>query len=129
MTLHLRLSLNKPPETLNKAVEFVGGVGVPNLRVAASTAFLLARKIPPSEAATALAGKLGLWLVDAPQRDIVGRVWNGHAPIAGYKDKESLQKLLAIDPQVPMLLNGVYKNHDEEYRDVMCLRKLGSANL
>lgn len=124
VTVHLRLSLNKPPADLEKAVEFLGRVGAPNLRLAPSTAYLLAKKIDPSKARGLIKGKVGLWLVDTPRMDIVGRVWNGHAQIRGYQDRQSLAKILAIDSQVPIILDVVYKNHDEEYLDVKSLREI-----
>jgi hypothetical protein len=122
--VYLRLSLNKPPEDLNKAVEFVGRVGALNLRLAPSTAFLLAKKTGLSEARKLLEGKVGLWLLDTPQTDIVGRTWNGHAPIRGYRDRQGLANILAIAPQAPLVFNGVYKNHDEEYLDAKTLRQI-----
>jgi hypothetical protein len=116
--------LNKPPEDLNKAVEFLGRVGAPNLRLAPSTAFLLAKKTDLSEARTLLKDKVGLWLVDTPRVDVVGRVWNGHASIRGYQNRQSLANILAIDPQAPLVLDVVYKNHDEEYLDAKSLQEL-----
>jgi hypothetical protein len=124
VTVHLRLSVGKPPEDLKKAVEFVGRVGAPNLRLAPSTAFLLAKKSDLPEATMLLKEKVGLWLVDAPQRDIAGRVWNGNAPIAGYQDRQSLAEILAIAPEAPLVLDGVYKNHDEEYLDAKALQEI-----
>ncbi len=124
MTVHLRLGLNKPPEDLNKAVQFWGRVGAPNLRLAPSTAFLLSQKTDPPEAQKLLQGKVGLWLVDTPREDIVGRIWNGHGSIRGYADKERLEKILAIDPQAPIVLDALYKKHDEEYTDAMALREI-----
>jgi len=124
VTVHLRLSLSKPPEDLDKAVEFVERVGAANLRLAPSTSFLLAKKTNLSEARRLLKDKVGLWLVDTPRVDIVGRVWNGHASIRGYQDRQSLAKILSLAPQAPLVLDGVYKNHDDEYMDAKSLREI-----
>jgi hypothetical protein len=121
---YLLLSVGKPPEDLKQALDFVGRVGAPNLRLAPSTAFLLAKKTELSEATRLLEGRVGLWLVDTPQRDIAGRVWNGNAPIRGYQDRQSLAKILAIAPEAPLVLDGVYKNHDEEYLDAKTLQEI-----
>src|SRR5208337_1589111 len=74
LTIHLRLRASTPPEDLKKAVELVERVGAPNLHLAPSTAFLLAKKVDLREATRLLGGQVGLWLVNAPQTDIAGRV-------------------------------------------------------
>jgi hypothetical protein len=122
--VNLRLSVGKPPEDLKKAVEFVGRVGAVNLRLAPSTAFLLAKKVDLQEATNLLKGQVGLWLVDTPQIDIAGRVWNGNGPIRGYQDSQSLAKILAIAPEAPLVFDVLYKNHDEEYLDAKSLQEI-----
>jgi hypothetical protein len=122
--LHLRLRASTPPENLEKAVEFVGKVGAPNLDLAPSTAFLLAKRVDLEEATALLKGKVGLWLVNTPRIDIAGRVWNANAPVWGYQDTQSLAKILAIAPDAPLLLDAVYKNHDEEYLDAKALQEM-----
>lgn len=124
VTVHLRLRESTPPENLKKGVEFVGRVGAPNLRLAPSTAFLLARKTDLKEATRLLGGQVGLWFVDTPQIDIAGRVWNGNAPIRGYQDSQSLAKILAIAPEAPLVFDALYKNQDEEYLDAKSLREI-----
>jgi hypothetical protein len=124
VTVYLRLSVGKPPEDLKQAVEFIGRVSAPNLRLAPSTAFLLAKGTELSEATKLLEGRVGVWLVDTPQRDIAGRVWNGYAPIREYQDRQSLAKILAIAPESMVVLDAVYKNHDEEYLDAKTLQEI-----
>jgi hypothetical protein len=122
--LHLRLRASTPPENLEQAVEFVGRVNAPNLDLAPSTAYLLANQRDLGEAPKLLRGKVGLWLVNTPRRDIAGRVWNAHAPVDGYQERESLARILAIAPEVPMVFDVVYQNHDQEYLDAKCLREI-----
>jgi hypothetical protein len=124
VTVHLRLGVSKPPKDLKKAAEFVSRVGVPNLRLAPSTAFLLEEKVDRKEAAALLKGQVGLWLVNTPQADIAGRVWNANGPIRGYQDSQSLAKILAIAPEAPVVFDALYKNHDEEYLDAKCLQEI-----
>ena len=124
VTIHLRLRASNPPENLKKAVEFVRRVGASNLRLAPSTAFLLAKKVDLQEATKLLKGQVGLWLVNTPQTDIAGRVWNGNGPIRGYQDSQSLPKILAIAPQAPLVFDVLYKNHDEEYLDAKSLHEI-----
>jgi hypothetical protein len=127
VSVHLRLRVSTPPENLKKAVEFVGRVGAANLRLAPSTAFILAKKTDLQEATRLLEGQVGLWLVDTPQLDIAGKVWNGNGLIRGYPDRQSLTKILAIAPQAPLVLDVVYKNHDEEYLDAKFLQEILTA--
>jgi len=122
--LHLRLRANTPPENLKQAVEFVEKVGAPNLDLAPSTAYLLADEKGLREAPKLLKGKVGLWLVNTPRRDITGRVWNAYAPVDGYPERESLAKLLSIAPEAPMVFDVVYSSRAEEYLDAKCLREI-----
>jgi hypothetical protein len=124
VTVHLRLRVSMPPENLKKGVEFVSRVGAPNLRLAPSTAFLLARKTDLQEATRLLGGQVGLWLVDTPQMDIAGQVWNGNGLIRGYQDSQSLAKILAIAPEALLVFDALCKNHDEEYLDAKSLQEI-----
>ncbi len=45
-------------------------------------------------------------------------------PIQGYQDSQSLAKILAIAPEAPLVLDVVYKNHDEEYLDAKSLQEI-----
>ena len=126
LTLHLRLRASTPPETLQRAVQFIGKVGAPNLRLAPSTASLLAERTDLSEAARLLKDKLGVWLVNTPRRDVTGRVWDANAPVCEYQDRQRLEKILAIAPDVPVVFDVVYQNHDEEYLDAKCLREMAA---
>jgi len=65
-----------------------------------------------------------LWLVNTPQTDIAGRVWNGNGPIRGYQDSQSLAKILAIAPEAPLVFDVLYKNHDEGYLDAQSLQEI-----
>ena len=123
VTVHLRLGMGKPPENVKKGVEFVGRVGAANLRLAPSTAFLLASK-PDQQETRMLQGGVGLWLVSTPQNDVAGEVWNCDAPIHGYSDSQDLAKILAIAPSAPLVLDACYKNHDEEYLDAKMLQEM-----
>lgn len=124
LMVHLRLCLNKPPEDLSKAAEFIERVGAPNLRLAPSTSFLLVKKTGLSEARKLLESKVGLWLIDTPRFDVAGRIWNGYAPIREYKERQSLANILAMRPQAPFVLDVVYKDPDEEYLDIKLLQEM-----
>jgi hypothetical protein len=124
VTVHLRVSVGKPPGDVEKALDFVGRVGAANLRLAPSTAFLLATKTDLQEATRLLESQVGLWLVGTPQIDLAGQVWNGNARIRGYQDSQRLAKILAIAPGAPLVFDALYKNPDEEYQDAKSLQEI-----
>jgi len=117
ISVHLRLCPGKLPRDLGEAVEFIKRVDVPNLDLAASTAFLIAQERGRGKREGLLKTSVGLWLASAPTFDLAGDLLDSNAPIFTYDRKEKLASLLAIRPDVPMLLDGVYKSHDEEYLD------------
>jgi len=115
ITVHLRMSVGKPPRTLAEAADFVRRVGAENLRIAPSTALLIAEKVDPKQAAQALKGALGLWLAAAPQFDVAGRLWSAHGAIAG---QPRVLEFLNAAPSATVL-DVVYQNQDEEYLDAV----------
>jgi hypothetical protein len=124
ITVHLRLAPLRPPRDLNEAVQFVNRVGTPNLRLAPSTALLLASKSDPQQIADALKDRLGLWLVNTPEFDLTGKMWNAYGPIAGSNQEEELAGLLRLNPDVPVLADVPYENQDQEYLDAVALDQI-----
>lgn len=123
VTLHLRLAFGKPPWSLDDGLRWLDRVGVPNLKLAPSTA-LLAAQTPSPDLAKRLKPHLGFWLVAAPERDIVGQLWNAHAPISQFQTKEALARWLAVAPGVPMVLDAVLDSQDAEYSESAALQTL-----
>jgi hypothetical protein len=119
-TLHLRVGSAKPPRNVAEGLEWLERVNAPNLRLALSTA-LLERQSPGAEPATRLKDKLGLWLVAASRRDAAGRVWDTHSPVHLQGSTEDLAKWLALSPGIPVILDALFANHDEEYLEVLAL--------
>jgi len=124
ITVHLRLAPARPPRDINEAIQFINRVGAPNLRLAPSTALLLAAKTSPREIADALKDRLGLWLVSAPSLDVAGRLWNACGPIAGSNHEEELAALLRLNPDAPVLADVPYENQDQEYLDAVALDRI-----
>jgi hypothetical protein len=124
ITVHLRLAPLRPPRDLNEAVQFVNRVGAPNLRLAPSTALLLAAKSDPQQIAEALKDRLGFWLVNTPDFDLTGKMWNAYGPIAGSNQDEELAGLLRLNPDVPVLADVPYENQDQEYLDAAALDRI-----
>jgi hypothetical protein len=124
ITVHLRLAPLRPPRDLTEAMEFVNRVGAPNLRLAPSTALLLAAKADPRQVAEALKDRLGLWLVNTPEFDVAGKLWNAYGPIAGSNQEEALAGLLRLHPEAPVLADVPYENPDQEYLDAVALDRV-----
>ena len=123
ITLHLRLASGRPPRNLRDADALLARVGAANLRIAASTALLPGAGISP-DAARVLKSRLGLWLAAAPEADVTGKQWNAHAPLHRLADQESVARWVSPSPEVPILLDAIYANQDEEYLDALALRRL-----
>jgi hypothetical protein len=111
ITIHLRLNPAKPPRTLAEATGFVRRVGAENLRIAPSTALLIAEKADPARVAQDLNGMLGLWLAATPRLDVAGKLRDIHGPIAGQS------RVFDYLKAAPVVLDAVYANQDEEYLD------------
>ena len=120
ITVHLR---NKIPgrrsvlRSLKEEVEFLNRIHAPNLRLALSSALLIANKEYLKNAASLLKDKVGLTIVSTPEFDVADSLWNVNGSLATYKQKDILSEILSIAPNVPVMLDGLYANQDEEYLD------------
>jgi Xylose isomerase-like TIM barrel len=124
ITVHLRMEPGKPPSDLKEAAAFVARVNVPNLKIAPSTAMLLAAKTGPEALSTVPPEKIGMWLLATPARDIGGSVWQYHGPVAGKDSEALLRALLADASGIPLILDAVYPDQDAEYLDARALDRL-----
>ena len=124
--IHLRLAAgNKLPRgKTDDAIRFMERVNMPNLKLAINTAVLLDARVSPDDLAAKLNGRIGLWLVNTPQKDLSGRLWNTHAPVFASGFENELTELLMIAPEVPMLTDVVFENCDQEYLESMVLDKI-----
>ena len=78
----------------------------------------------PQQIADALKDRLGLWLVNTPDFDVAGKMWNAYGPIAGSNQEEELAGLLRLNPNVPVLSDVPYENQDQEYLDAVALDQI-----
>jgi hypothetical protein len=124
ITVYLRMAPSRAPKDINEAMQFINRVGATNLRLAPSTALLLAAKSNPQQIADEMKNRLGLWLVDTPASDVAGRLWNAYAPIAGSNYEQELAALLRLNPNVPVLADVPYENQDQEYLDAVALDRI-----
>lgn len=108
---------------------FIRRVGASDLHLAPSTALLMARRVDLLKATNLLRDKVRLWLLSTAKTDIADTTWNVNAPIARGEKEQVLDKILAIDPSVPVMFDAVYKNPDEEYADVRAFAHLAQRML
>ncbi len=121
ITVHLRMSPNKPPWNLEEAVNFLKRVDAPNLRLAPSTANLLSKNADIKKITDILQNRIGFWLIGAPAYDISGRLWSANAPLTDFKEIDKLRKILSAAPDAPILFDVNYGSLDEEYLDSQTL--------
>lgn len=100
--------------TAEQALALLDKVAAPNLRLALNTGHAAQNGESPAEVVKAAGARLGLALYSAPHRDLFGQVYDAHAPVAGSGLDLAALKMPADIPQV---LDGVYADADEEYRD------------
>jgi len=118
LTLYCRpLPIAGKADNLSPAVDFIRKMGSPRLRLAANTALVWHKKNTPENLAEQLRGSVGLWLVAAPQYDLIGRLWNLHGLLAESEFKDPILALLGEAPDCPMIFDGNFENQDQEYMD------------
>lgn len=128
INMHLRVRLSTPPHSLKEASEFLAEVDAPNLFLAPGTAVLLGGDVDLTEAPSFLARKVGIWMLNAPEKDPSGGIWNENAPIRKCESQETLSKVLAISPRSPVAFDAVYANRDSEYLDSKYLTRVLAGN-
>jgi len=128
ITVHLRICPNKPPHNVSEATAFLKRVGAGNLKLAPSTALLLSGQAP-KDVASALKGTLGAWMVGGAARDVAGHLWSVSKPLATSPQVQQLAEMIAITPDVPVIFDAAYANHDAEYLDVRTLKQLAEQGV
>ncbi|MFH1744308.1 MAG: hypothetical protein ABIH23_35345, partial [bacterium] len=121
VTLHLRMSPDKPPWNLAEAKKLLKKVDLPNLRIAPCTALLLNDPAAAKDSVAAIRDRIGLWLVSTPALDIGGKLYSVNEPIAEHKSLKKLGEILSVAPDAPIVLDVVYRSQDEEYTDAVAL--------
>ncbi|MBN1346600.1 MAG: hypothetical protein JXQ73_28175 [Phycisphaerae bacterium] len=128
ITVHLRICPDKPPHNVSEAAAFLNRVGAANLKLAPSTALLLSGQAP-KDVISALKDSLGAWMAGGPARDVAGQLWSVSEPLASSPQAPRLAELLEMTPNVPVIFDAVYKDHDAEYLDVRALKQLAKQGM
>jgi hypothetical protein len=121
ITLHLRPGLEKPPHGLKAAAAFAEAVGAANLRVASSTALLLAAGADLAVGSESAGQPAALWFVAAPETDVAGAVWNLHGRLASSARAAEVAAFLARSVHGTLVLDALYDDRDAEYADARIL--------
>lgn len=121
VTLHVRMAPGKPPWGLGGAVEWWLKLGVPNLRLAPEVGALLAAKNSPTEAGQALRGRAGLWMMGAPVLDAAGQLCGTQGRLASAPGAPVGLQLIHAVAGVPVVVDALCRNQDDEYREVRLL--------
>jgi hypothetical protein len=129
ITVHLRMAFGKPPWNLEESLRLLDRVGAPNLRIAPSTALLIAASVKPENAGHQIKGRAGFWLAAAPRKDSTGHLWDAHGQLHLSADTTSVLDYLKSAPDLPVILDAVYGDQDEEYGDAAFLNgNLGAGS-
>jgi len=123
INLNLRMALGRPPYTFKQAVDFIEGVNAPNLRLAPETAFILAKIADEQGTPKLIKDKTGLWLVSGLKEDLEGNPWNQNVPLYDYKDGQKIFDMVNTIQDVPIVLDALYKTHNDEYLDARNLSR------
>ena len=62
-----------------------------------------------------------MWLVSGPAYDEDGRLWSVSAPAADRISRDEIKAWLDLAPKADIVLDGVYRDQDEEYADLRIL--------
>ncbi|MBX3240849.1 MAG: hypothetical protein KIT80_15195 [Chitinophagaceae bacterium] len=117
ITVYLRLAKKKLPHDLETAVSVLNELNEPNLKLALNTALLLTTDKSPSELAPLIKQHVGMWLLNTPDQDVTGLVWQTHGRLDNKKYEPAIKELLSINPDLPCVQDAFYENTDEEYID------------
>ncbi len=124
ITVYLAITL-KAEQNLEKVATLLREIGAPNLKLAPSIA-LLARQKQGSALPSELLPQIGLWLASATAQDFNGKNWSAQMPLCCIESDAPWREWLAATPGIPVALNAVYSNLDDEYRDAFFLDSVGT---
>ena len=120
ITLYLR-----PGQTnsIEATLQTLTDVNAPNLKLAVPTARLVDAATPPDTIAPEVLRSIGLWLAGEPQYDAAGTLWSLQGPLASRArpDAPAPRDYIALAPEIPCALDGVYSEWEQEYRDIQIL--------
>ena len=118
INIHLQCHPYKYYGYLQQMSDFINHLNIENLYLAVNTShtIMMEKETPaiiPSNA------KLNLLLISSPIRDIHCQMYDVHLPVSSGSFSEEIKKLIAsVGTDAKVVLDGCYKNQDEEYADI-----------
>jgi hypothetical protein len=101
-------------------IDFIRGVGAPNLRLALNTGHAAMAGEDLRGAVQRGRDLLGAVLLCGARRDAFGQPYDAHEPV--HRSGMDLSALAGLEG-VLFILDGVYANHDDEYLDLLALKQ------
>jgi len=118
ITFHLQHHPNKWHGSARDMLEFIEAVNMNNLRFAVNTAHVSLTGERLEDVLLTAAGRLGLFLLSAPGKDLLDQQYDSHAPVNGAGlDLSILQEY----DHIPQILDANYSGWDEEYMDCVAV--------
>lgn len=119
ININLRMAPGRNISDPEKAVSLIRSVDEPNLFL--SPAFALMPDNPDEfnrdlELFKTL--KIRICLVAAGEKDMYGSLWNTSKPVYNSFDKLKLKQLISAGRDCSLILDGIFKDQDEEYLDI-----------
>ena len=125
INLHLRLCPGKFAGLPGQAKDLQLLVDEPNFYVAPALAMLagdadnLKKNI---EILNEL--KYSILFIAAPEKDMSGKLWNTSLPLFRYRHDDDIKSVLRTAKDKILLLDGIYKDKDEEYLEIKNLEEM-----
>jgi hypothetical protein len=118
ITVHLRTLLdNDLLSPLPQSFQLIEKLNKPNLKLALNTASLIAWGISADELKVIEPGKIGVWMLSTPEKDLSERLYNINAPVAYSAFEKEIAELLLVAPDLPLIHDILLENPDQEYEE------------
>jgi len=109
-------------KTMRETIEFIKELSVPNLKLALNVAHCIASGEDPKD----YVKETEIILLSSPAKDRYGQFYDVHDPVFNSEFAETIKGVFDIvkdSSTVKVCLDGVYKNWDEVYRDIIWLNE------
>jgi hypothetical protein len=125
MKVHFRISPWKYAGSVPQASNLAASVNEHNFYIAPSLAMLLDRQEEAGQNQEFLKNlKSEMIFISRPEHDIQGKLWNINKPVHACPDQEKIKKFLELCPGKNYILDGIYRDRNEEYMDIKTLEIL-----
>jgi hypothetical protein len=125
INVNLRMNSGRNVDSLEEIAALVRTANEPNLYLSPSSALLLNGHEYAHRGTSLLKDlKCRIFMIGAPEKDIYGTLWNINKPIYNFPDRQALTEILTPGMGCAYVLDGIYCNTDEEYKDIKSLEDI-----